>query len=162
MTERFFREVYPRFERLITLVMAVLLMVAITYAVVMFTIVLLKTVMDVQPIVSFFSEGQKIAEPIGRLQAGLYHVFGGFLLVLLGIELIGTVKSFAENSSIKMEAILAIAIIATSRHLITLDYHHSDPLTIFAAGFVVICLVGGYFLVKLKVVTDRPATSENQ
>ena len=99
-------------------------------------------------LVSSGGAGASIGESIARLQSSLYHVFGGFLLILLGVELINTVRSFSRDSTIKMESIVGIAIIATSRHLITLDYHHTDSLTVFAVGFVVLVLIVGYYLLK--------------
>lgn len=150
-TDKFFEAIYPKFERLIILALTIAIMIAVTYATIVFFVILIQTITNLEPlqaIISSGNEAQPISEPITRLQNGLYHVFGGFLLILLGIELISTVRSFSRDNHIKMESIVAIAIIASSRHLITLDYHHTAPLIIFASGFVIIALIVGYFLLK--------------
>jgi len=126
-------------------------MLATVYATVIFIVLLVKTIFAVEPIMALVSDsaaGAGIGESIARLQSSLYHIFGGFLLILLGVELINTVRSFSRDSTIKMESIVGIAIIATCRHLITLDYHHTDSMIVFAVGFVVLVLIVGYYLLK--------------
>lgn len=151
--DKFFHHVYTKFERAIILALAIAIMIAIAYATIVFLLILIKTVVNIEPLWTAIAadDGMKsVSEPISRLQSGLYHVFGGFLLILLGIELINTVRSYSTSNHIKMESIISIAIIATARHLITLDYHHTQPLMVFAVGFVVLALVVGYFLLKLQ------------
>ncbi|MBL4827941.1 MAG: phosphate-starvation-inducible PsiE family protein [Spongiibacteraceae bacterium] len=158
MLDKFFDVFYPKFEKFIVLALALSIMIAISYATLMFLAVLVKGIINIEPFWSAMTASSSeftIAHPITRLQDGLYHVFGGFLLILLGIELISTVRTFSKENHIKMESIVGIAIIATARHLITLDYHHTDPLIIFAAGFVVISLIVGYFLLRLKPYQRR-------
>jgi uncharacterized membrane protein (DUF373 family) len=152
MLEKFFDILYTKFEKIIVMALALAIMITICFATIVFFIVLFKTITNGEFITVLMSSSgdYTIAEPITRLQGGLYHIFGGFLLILLGIELINTVRTFSRESHIKMESIVAIAIIATARHLITLDYHHTDPIIIFAAGFVVIALIVGYVLLKIK------------
>ncbi len=153
ITTTFFDKFYPKFEKSIILILAIAVMIAIAYATIAYFAILVKTMILSTPILDameMVDQGQTIGGPIERLQMGLYHVFGGFLLILLGIELISTIRHFSESSHIKIESIIAIAIIATSRHLITLDYHHTKPLVIFGAGFVVISLIVGYFLLRLR------------
>lgn len=166
ITKKFFDTVYPKFEKFIVLLLAVAVMVAIAYATVTYFAILIKTIIVSEPVqqaLILVETGKSVGGAIERLQTGLYHVFGGFLLILLGIELIGTIKTFSEENHIKIESIIAIAIIATSRHLITLDYHHADAMVIFGAGFVVFVLILGYFLMKLKIVTgDNDKKSQTE
>ena len=150
--KHFFNSIYPKFEKAIIIILAVAIMVAIAYATLMFVIILFARIIEFDLFTLFQSVGQaeSINDSIALLQNGLFQVFGGFLLIILGIELIGTIKSISEDHHIKIEHIVSISIIASARHLITIDYHHSDPLTIFAAGFVVLVLIVGYFLLKIK------------
>jgi len=60
-----------------------------------------------------------------------------------------------------MESIVAIVIIASSRHLITIDYHHVEPGFIFGAGFVVFVLVAAYVLLKIKPVNFQISSGPN-
>jgi len=148
-----FNQFHMKFEKIIVVALILALMVATLYATVIFIVLLLKTIITVEPIWTVLAgpEGSNsIGESISKLQEGLYHIFGGFLLILLGVELINTVRSFSKDNFIKMESIVGIAIIATARHLITLDYHHAVGLVIFAMGFVVLALIVGYFLLKTR------------
>ena len=143
---------FSKFEKVIIFLLVVASMLAVAYAAIAFVALLVATIFDQSLLDSFLNRplDQEIGVPIARLQAGLYHIFGGFLLILLGLELMNTVRTYATESHVKIESIVAISIIATARHLITLDYHHSNPLTIFAAGFVVISLIVGYYLLKKR------------
>lgn len=151
--DRFFEVFYPKFEKFIVMALAISVMLAIAYATVLYFLILMRSIISVDALVALASvgkEGARIIEPIALLQTALYHVFGGFLLILLGIELISTIRSFSKDRHIKMESIVGIAIIATARHVITLDYHHVDPLVVFAVGFVILSLTIGYFLLRFQ------------
>ena len=51
----------------------------------------------------------------------LLDVFGAFLIVLIGLELLATVKSYAKEHRVHVEAVLLVSLIAVLRKLITLD-----------------------------------------
>jgi len=48
-------------------------------------------------------------------------VFGLFLLVLIGIELLDTIKAYIKKQEIHVEIIVLLAIIAVARKIILLD-----------------------------------------
>lgn len=151
--DKFFDSYYSKFEKVITISLSIAIMIVIAYATLLFFTILFVTIVDANAFSALLSmlNGEKtIAEPIKSLQDGLFNIFGGFLLILLGLELINTIKTFSEENHIKIESIVAVAIIATTRHLITLDYHHADPSAIFGIGFVVFTLILGYVLLKTK------------
>src|SRR5262245_63486282 len=56
----------------------------------------------------------------GVLQRG----FGGILIVLLGLELMETLKTYFREHHIRVEVILVVAIIAVVGHFVTLDFEH--------------------------------------
>lgn len=154
--EKFYDSYYSKFEKVITISLSIAIMIIIAYATLLFFTILFVTIIDANlfaSVMGMLDEGETIAQPIKRLQDGLFNVFGGFLLILLGLELINTIKTFSEENHIKIESIVAVAIIATTRHLITLDYHHSDSGSIFGIGFVVFTLILGYVLLKTKAFT---------
>jgi uncharacterized membrane protein (DUF373 family) len=155
--DKFFDSYYSKFEKIITISLSIAIMIVIAYATLLFFTILLVTIMDADgfsAVLSMLDDGPRtIDEPIKRLQDGLFQVFGGFLLILLGLELINTIKTFSKENHIKIESIVAVAIIATTRHLITLDYHHADSGAIFGIGFVVFTLILGYVLLKTKAFT---------
>lgn len=78
----------------------------------------------------------------------LLEVFGIFLLVLVGLELLDTIKAYIHEHVVHAEIVILAALIALSRKVITLDFKTIDPETAFAIAALVIALGAGYFLIK--------------
>jgi uncharacterized membrane protein (DUF373 family) len=87
-------------------------------------------------------------ESVTHLQVALQNVFGGVLLVLLGLELIDTLKIYFIDHEIRTEVILVVAMIAVGRHIIQVDFHHTEGLELIGMGAITIALAASYFLVK--------------
>ena len=87
-------------------------------------------------------------ESAGGLQVALQNVFGGVLLVLLGLELIDTLKVYFAEHTIRTEVILIVAMIAVGRHIIQIDYHDTSGLELIGMAAIMIALAVSYFLVK--------------
>ena len=78
----------------------------------------------------------------------LLEIFGYFLLVLIGIELLETFKIYLEENVINVQVVLLVAIIAIARKVIILDVKSLPNMTLIGIGFIVVSLSTGYFLVK--------------
>ena len=81
----------------------------------------------------------------------ILNVFGFFLLVLIGIELLDTIKAYIKKQEIHVEIIVLLAVIAVARKIILLDPYADMPLsdiTLWGLGFIVLCLAGAYYLIK--------------
>jgi uncharacterized membrane protein (DUF373 family) len=78
----------------------------------------------------------------------LQNAFGGVLVVFVGLELLETMRAYFADHHVRVEVILFVAIIATGRHIIGLDVHHTEPLTFVGLATLVLALSGGYFLIK--------------
>lgn len=79
----------------------------------------------------------------------LLDIFGLFLLVLIGVELLETVaRTYLKEEAIHVEPVLLIAIIAVSRKLIVMDLASYAPLTLVGFGAIILALSAGYFLLK--------------
>lgn len=87
-------------------------------------------------------------EDIAELQKAALKAFSGILLVLLGLELLDTVKVYFREHNVRVEVILLVALIAMGRHVLELDLHHINPLTLFGFSSLVLALSVSYFLVK--------------
>src|SRR6266700_2461626 len=72
----------------------------------------------------------------------LLDVFGAFLIVLIGLELLATVKSYAKEHRVHVEAVLLVSLIAVLRKLITLDLKTVPPATVLAVAGLVGALTG--------------------
>lgn len=71
-----------------------------------------------------------------------------FFSILLWLEILQSVRIFANDHSIKLKIILIIGIIAVTRKILLMDVTHADPLSEFAVAALIIALSIGYFLVS--------------
>jgi uncharacterized membrane protein (DUF373 family) len=83
----------------------------------------------------------------------ILQIFGYFLLILIGIELLETIKAYLVKNEIHVEIIILVAIIAVARKIILLDPFveggaELNSLATIALGVVIIALAGSYYLVK--------------
>ncbi len=78
----------------------------------------------------------------------LHSVFGGFLSVLIGIELLHTIKMYLRTDIVHVEIVLLVALIGISRHVIDLDFEHMEPLMLFGIASIILGLSASYFLIK--------------
>ncbi len=85
---------------------------------------------------------------IPELQEAVQRAFAGVLLVVLGLELMETLRLYVAEHRVRLETILIVAIVAIGRHLIQLDVEHQDGVWLLGVGALFLALTGGYFLVK--------------
>lgn len=78
----------------------------------------------------------------------LLEIFGLFLLVLIGIELLDTMKAYMVEKVVHVEIVFAVALIAVARKVIVLDVAKYPSLTLMAIGVIIIALSVGYYLIK--------------
>jgi uncharacterized membrane protein (DUF373 family) len=77
----------------------------------------------------------------------LFELFGVFLMVLIGIELLDTIKAYFKENIIHVEVVMLVALIALARKIIVLDMEkYKDSLWGIAA--LIIALSVGYYLIK--------------
>jgi uncharacterized membrane protein (DUF373 family) len=60
----------------------------------------------------------------------LLEIFGFFLLVLIGIELLETIKAYLTTKIVHVEVVLEVALIAIARKVIILDIGKYESLTL--------------------------------
>jgi uncharacterized membrane protein (DUF373 family) len=82
----------------------------------------------------------------------ILEIFGYFLLILIGIELLETIKAYLIKNEIHVEIIILVAIIAVARKIILLDpFAEGETLNsaaMIALGVVVVALAASYYLVR--------------
>ncbi len=83
-----------------------------------------------------------------EFQMRVQNAFGGALLVLLGLELLETVRTYFTEHRIRLEVIMIVAMIAVSRHIIVIDFEHADGLWLVGVASLVLALSAAYYLVK--------------
>ena len=82
------------------------------------------------------------------LQGALQKCFSGVLMVMLGLELLETLRTYFKTHHVKVEVILIVAIIAAGRHVIEIDVAHAPAMQLLAYGGLMLALTASYFLVK--------------
>jgi len=90
-----------------------------------------------------------ITPPVILLEINeLLEVFGMFLLVLIGVELLETVKMYLTKRTVHVEVVFTVAMIAIARKVIILDIKEVSGLTLVGIGVIIITLSGGYYLIS--------------
>jgi uncharacterized membrane protein (DUF373 family) len=87
-------------------------------------------------------------DTIADVQVASLRAFPGILLVLLGLELLDTVKVYFREHAVRVEVVLLVGMIAMGRHVLDIDLHHIEPLTLFGFSGLILVLALSYFLVK--------------
>ena len=85
----------------------------------------------------------------------LLEIFGFFLMVLIGLELFETIRIYLEESTVHVELVMLVAIVAVSRKIIIIDYKEVEPMMNFSIAALVIALCAGYFLIKKMMQETR-------
>ncbi len=86
----------------------------------------------------------------------LFQIFGLFLMVLIGLELMTSIRDYLRDSRIHAELMLLVAMTAVTRKVVILDASEIDPMMIFGIGFMIIALAVGYYLVRRSSVEPKP------
>jgi uncharacterized membrane protein (DUF373 family) len=134
-----FSRITSRFETFIIRTMQVLLAVVILIAAIELWMLLVSRVWD-----GIFSE----IGTVGELQEAVKRSFAGVLLVVLGLEILESLRTYSAEHRVRLETILIVAIVAMGRHVIQLDIEHHDGVQLIGIGALFLALSGGYFLVK--------------
>jgi uncharacterized membrane protein (DUF373 family) len=92
---------------------------------------------------------------VPMLTVAVQRAFGGVLLVVLGLELLETLRVYFIHHRVRLEVILVVAIIAMGRHIINLDFEHVDGATLAGIAALVAALGAGYYLVRRAGSADR-------
>lgn len=99
----------------------------------------------------------EIGGSVPVLQLALQRAFSGVLLALLGLELMATLAVFAETHTVRLQVILAVALIAIGRHIMVLDFEHVSGAQVVGIAALTLALVGGYYLLGLKPADEDGA-----
>ena len=78
----------------------------------------------------------------------MLKIFDFFMMILIGVELIETIKVYLVEEVVHVEVILLVAIIAIARKVIVLDVKTVAPLSLIGIAAIVIALSAGYFALK--------------
>lgn len=86
----------------------------------------------------------------------LREVFGGFLLLLIGLELMKTVAMYLDEQVLHWEVVIPVALIAVVRHTLEIDLVDTTPGAMVGMGAVIVALAVAYFLLR-RSTGDPPS-----
>ncbi len=86
----------------------------------------------------------------------LFDVFGLFLMVLIGLELMTSIHMYLDDHKIHAEMMFLVALTAVTRKIVIMDTGKMDAMLMFGIGFLVIALAVGYYLIRKK----RPESAD--
>jgi len=78
----------------------------------------------------------------------MFELFGFFLLVLIGLELIATLKAYMGEGVVHVEVVLEVALIAIAQKIIILDSSRTGWPTVLALAAMILALSVAFWLVR--------------
>lgn len=123
-----------KFEEVVVVILAWLLAATIAFSVLELAVVLFKDL---------------ISPPVLMLEMHeLLDIFGLFLLVLLGLELLETMKAYLRENVVHVEVVMIVAIIAIARKVIILDLKVLSGTMLIGLASLLAALAFGYVYIK--------------
>jgi len=93
----------------------------------------------------------------------LLDVFGFFMLILIGVELLETIRAYLNKHEVHVEIVLEVALIAVARKVVIIDVKEYPPETLLAIAAIVLSLAGAYYLQKqIRNRRESSPGSKNQ
>lgn len=89
----------------------------------------------------------------------LLELFGLFLLVLIGVELLETMKKYYTEGRVGLDVIITVSLIAIGRKIITMDPKAYEALTLIGMAAIILALFAGYWIIK-KSNRDTPCETD--
>lgn len=130
-------------ERLFAFMRVVERGIFITLALLMMLAVVLSTIELAWILISEFRK-----PPVMLLDIrNLLEIFGFFMMILIGLELLEIIKSHVTAKHIQIEIVLLVALIAIARKVIILEFKAMDPWALVGIAATILGLSVGYFLV---------------
>jgi len=136
---RHFIDLVERFERNLSRVLAVVLIVVLLAGTVQLVL----------------STAQALLQPGQNwLDGGLIQLLDRLLLLLIGLEVLQNITAYLKDQSIHTEMVLLTALTAVARKVIVMPPgHDKDPMLLLGVGAVIVCLAAAYFLLR----ANRPS-----
>jgi uncharacterized membrane protein (DUF373 family) len=81
----------------------------------------------------------------------LLDIFGLFLLVLIGVELLETIKAYVKENIVHVDVVLTVAMIAIARKVIILDVKDLPAMTLLGIAAIILALAAaGYTFKRMR------------
>jgi uncharacterized membrane protein (DUF373 family) len=139
--------VIKKFQKIIVLVLVVLMAMVLFLSTIELAWVIIK---DIITPPKLFLEIDELLE-----------IFGLFMLVLIGIELLDTIaKTYMAESTDHARIVMAVAIIAIARKVIILDVKDLSGFVLVGIAAIILALSIGYYLIGKKETALQDSTQD--
>jgi len=91
----------------------------------------------------------------------LIDVFGAFLLVLIGIELLDTIKVYLRRNLVHVEVVVLVAIIALARKIVVLRLEEYSGIMLLGLAALIIALAVAYYLIRRAGLMEYQVDSDD-
>jgi uncharacterized membrane protein (DUF373 family) len=138
--------IVKRFEHIIVLVLMGLLTVVITIATLELVWLLIKDITRARGLLLDVEE--------------MFEMFGSFLLVLIGMELLSTLRAYVYERVIHVEIVLEVALIAIAQKVIILDTSRAGGPTLLGLAGLLLALAAAIWAVRTVRRTGAGAPAQ--
>ena len=127
-------ELLKKFEKAVTAALVVMMAVVVLLATIELGWIIVKDI---------------ITPPVFLLEIDeLLDIFGLFLLVLIGVELLETIKAYLKENVVHFEVVLTVAMIAIARKVITLDVKDLPAMTLMGIAAIIVALAAAQYFFR--------------
>ncbi len=92
----------------------------------------------------------------------LLDIFGFFLLILIGVELLETIKAYLSEHVVHVEIVLEVALVAIARKVIILDVKELPSLTLIGIAAIIVALAAAYYVEKRSRLNASRKAAEQE
>jgi uncharacterized membrane protein (DUF373 family) len=131
------KDILHTFTRFIILALIVMMMLAVLLSTVELLIILVIEVLK-PPVYLLGIEN-------------LFEIFGFFMMILIGLELLESIRTYLSDELLHVEVVFLVAMIAIARKVIILEVKDLDPLVLMGIASIILALAIGYFFVKKAI-----------
>jgi uncharacterized membrane protein (DUF373 family) len=118
--------------------------ISIALIVMMAGVVALATIELGWLIVSDLLGAQEFLLGIGEM----LDLFGFFMLILIGLELLETIRAYLAEHVVHAEVVIEVAMIAVARKVIILDVKEIEPLALIGIAAILVALGVTFWIIK--------------
>ena len=124
-------ELLKKFEKVITVTLVFLMAIVVLMATIELGWIIVKDI---------------ITPPVFLIEIEeLLEIFGLFLLVLIGVELLETIKAYIKDNVVHIDVVLTVAMIAIARKVIILDVKELPSMTLVGIAAVIMALAAANY-----------------
>jgi len=85
----------------------------------------------------------------------LFEIFGFFMMILIGLELLESIRTYLSDELLHVEVVFLVAMIAIARKVIILEVKDLEPLVLIGIASIILALSLGYYFVKKTIHLNK-------